>query len=326
MKVLVIGAGSIGTRHLSNLLGLGHEVYVADVNPGNIESLPSEVSGAFSTVDEALRIRPDIVFICTFSNSHVQVAQECAKAGCNLFIEKPLSVSSKGVPELIEVIKEKEIISMVGCNMRFHPALSKVHEILTNDPAFSRELWAGLEFGYYLPFAKEDYASSYMANRNLGGNLIFDVIHELDYAVWFFGEAQEVFCTKGILSNLRIDTEDFVEMIIKFKSGCLCRIHLDYLQHGYSRRCKIVSEKGTLVWDASNGTLGTISVETPQWNWENIQTEIYYNQMFIDEIEYFLDCVLAGENTFNSVEKSLPVLRLAISAERSCKTQKFEKV
>jgi predicted dehydrogenase len=160
----------------------------------------------------------------------------------------------------------------------------------------------------------------------MGGNLIFDGIHELDYAVWFFGEPSEVFCVKGILSELEIDTEDFVDIIIKFKSGAVCNAHMDYLQHGYSRRCKVVCEGGTIVWDFASGTIGTITTADKEWLWEDMKLDIYYNQMYIDEVKYFIDCVLYGKETFNSIEQSLPVLKLAIAAERSCSTNAWEKM
>lgn len=326
MNVLVVGVGSIGRRHLSNLAALGHTVYAVDIDPAQLERVSAQVKGTFSSLDEALAIGADAAFVCTFSNDHIAPAMKCAAAGCHLFIEKPLSLTVEGTDELARAIAERGLVSMVGCNMRFHPAIKSVHEILCNDANFAKKLWANLEFGYYLPFAKEDYESSYQANRNMGGNLIFDDIHELDYATWFFGEAAEVLCTRGILSGLKMDTEDHVEMIVRFRSGVVCTVHMDYLQHGYSRRCKVVCEGGTVVWDFAQGKLGTITTEQPEWLWQEMDLDIYYNQMYVDEVKYFMDCVEQSVQTFNSVAASLPVLKLAIAADRSCQTRAWELV
>lgn len=326
MKVLLVGAGSIGTRHLKNLTELGHLVYVVDINAKNLKEASPMAKGTFNSLIEALNVKPDVAFICTFSNSHIEPALKCAESGCHLFIEKPLSLDMEGVEELVYTVKKNNLISMVGCNMRFHPAVSYLHDTLTNDPTFSKKLWANLEFGYYLPFAKKGYELSYMANRKMGGNLIFDVIHELDYAVWFFGEPLEVFCTKGILSHLKIDTEDYADMIIRFKSGVVCSVHMDYLQHGYSRRCKVVCEEGTIVWDFIRGDIGIITAATKEWKWTDMKLDIFCNQMYMDEIKYFLECVLNSKETFNPIEKSLQVLRLAVSANKSCITNVWEKV
>jgi predicted dehydrogenase len=326
VKVLVVGTGSIGARHIKNLKQLGNEVYTVDINKESLKKVSEFTNGAFSSLDKALEIKPDIAFICTFSNDHILPALKCAEAGCHLFIEKPLSLNLEGIDGLMEIIDKKNLITMVGCNMRFHPAISHIHETLTNDNAFSKKLWANFEFGFYLPFDKEDYQNSYKAKKSMGGNLIFDGIHELDYAAWFFGEPKEVICSKGIISSLEIDTEDTVDMIIRFKSGAVCTAHMDYLQHGYSRRCKIICEKGTITWDFVRGEIGIINSSDKKWVWKDMKLDIYYNQMYIDEAKYFIDCVSSGRETFNSIKQSLPVLKLAIAANRSCSTNRWEKV
>ena len=326
MKVLVVGTGSIGARHIKNLAALGHEIYAADINAENLKKVSSLVRETFNSLDDALRIKPDAALICTFSNDHIIPALKCAKNGCNIFIEKPLSLSLEGIDELAEFLRGSGLVSMVGCNMRFHPAISHVYKRLQEDPAFKQKLYANLEFGYYLPFAKENYESSYMANRSMGGNLIFDDIHELDYAVWFLGEPVEVFCNKSIQSDLKIDTEDNVDMLIRFKSGAICNVHMDYLQHGYSRRCKVVCADGTISWDFTNGKVGTITTAGKKWSWTDMKVELLYNQMYIDEIKYFLDCVSHEKQTFNTIEQSRSVLRLALSADRSSSTGRWEKL
>ena len=284
------------------------------------------MAGAFQSVDEALKIKPDAACICTFSNDHVRSAVRCAKTGCHLFIEKPLSLDLKGTDELAGIIKEKNLITMVGCNMRFHPAMSHIHKVLTGHPLFAKKLWGNFEFGFYLPFDKEDYQSSYKANKCMGGNLIFDDIHELDIAVWWFGQPQEVVCYKKVLSSLKMDTEDNVDMIIKFKSGAVCNVHMDYLQHQYSRRCKVVCEEGTISWDFSNGRIATITKADRQLTWMDMPWDLRDGRMYKDEIRYFLNCVKEGKETFNSVERSMGVLKLAVAANKSCVSGTWERV
>ena len=326
MKALVVGAGSIGSRHLKNLFELGVEIYAVDINPDNAQKASPISKQTYSSVDKALRIQPDVAFICTYSNDHIAPAIKCAKAGCHLFIEKPLSLSLDGIDELIGIIKEKKLISMVGCNMRFHPAVSYIYDTLAHNPSFSKKLWGCFEFGFYLAFDKADYQNCYKANKSMGGNLIFDCIHELDIASWFFGRPAEVICNKSILSSLKIDTEDHVEMIIKFETGAVCTVHMDYLQHGYTRRYKVVCDEGTIVWDFIQGEIGIATVPEKEWQWKDMKLELYYNQMFIDEVKYFLECVSTGRETFNSIQQALPILKLAIAANKSCHTNVWERI
>ncbi|MFH1776589.1 MAG: Gfo/Idh/MocA family oxidoreductase [Candidatus Omnitrophota bacterium] len=326
MKIVIVGIGAIGSRHMNNLLELGHEIYAVDLNKDSLAKKSVSRAKAFTSLDEALEKKPDIAFICTYSNAHIGCAIQCAEAGCHLFIEKPLSCTLEGTQELVEIIKKKKLISMVGCNMRFHPALAHIQEVLSTHPDFAKKLWANMEFGYYLPFAKPDYQSSYMAHKDMGGNLIFDSIHELDYAAWFLGEPLEVLCVKGILSGLKIDTQDCVDMIIRFKSNIVCTVHMDYLQQGYTRRCKVVCEQGTIVWDFPFQKVGQVSVKDGKWDWKDMNVEIYYNQMYKDELKYFLECVNSKRDSMNSVEGSLTALKLAIAADKSSCSGKWEKI
>jgi predicted dehydrogenase len=101
---------------------------------------------------------------------------------------------------------------------------------------------------------------------------------------------------------------------------------MDYLQHGYSKRCKIVCERGTIVWDFTHKKIGIITTADGKWSWQNMKTEIHYNHMYMDEIKYFLDCVSSNRETFNSIKHSLPVLKLAIAANKSCFSNIWENI
>lgn len=326
MKIIVVGCGSIGIRHLKNLFELGHELYAVDKAADKLKEAALYCRGSFVSLESALPVKPEAALICTYSNEHIKPALRCAREGVHLFIEKPLSLDMEGIDGLLALLEEKRIISLVGCNMRFHPAVRGIYDILNSEDYIGSKIWAGLEFGYFLPFAKDNYESSYMANKQLGGNLIFDVIHELDYAVWFFGRPAEVFCEKGRLSGLKMDTDDAAEIIIKFKSGMRCVIHLDYLQHGYSRRCKVVCENATILWDFASGKIGMIRKEDREWKWTEAGAPPCYNQMYVDEMKHFLNCVMTGTQSFNSVRDSLPALKLAVAAEKSAASGKWEKI
>lgn len=324
MKLVVVGVGSIGMRHLTNLVAMGHEVHAVDVNTGNLSKAVAAGAVAHTSLDEALQARPQAALICTYSHNHIEPAMQCALAGCHLFIEKPLSMSLQGIDTLSAILKEHNLISLVGCNMRFHPAIAHIHNLLDTNSLFKQGLWASFEAGYYLPFDKQDYRNCYKARRDLGGNLIFDGIHELDYAVWFFGEPLRVFCNKGIISSLDIDTEDHVEIMIQFQSGAHCTVHMDYLQHGYSRRAKVVCEQGTVVWDFVQGTIGQVTTQQPEWSWQDFKLPLSYNQMYVDELSYFISCIETGSSTFNSVADSLSALKIALAAERSAVSGQWE--
>ena len=125
-----------------------HEVYAVDIRIDELDEIASLSKGSFRSLDEALKIKPDAAFICTYSNGHIEPALKCAEAGCHLFIEKPLSLNMEGVDELVKTVKKRNLISMVGCNMRFHPAVSYIHNTLNSNLSFSKKLWGTLNLDF----------------------------------------------------------------------------------------------------------------------------------------------------------------------------------
>jgi len=327
MKILIIGAGSIGIRHLTNLKGLGYTVIVVDeMKEAREAALWNGASRALPSLDRALAESPEAAFICTYSNNHITPSIECAKAGCHLLIEKPLSTTLEGISRLSGIVSQKKLITFIGCNMRFHPAIRKLKALLETGTIVGKPLWTDMEFGFYLPFAKKNYTSSYMASRKLSGGVIFDVIHELDYALWLFGDAKKVFCSISSLSPIRIRNYDTAEMIIDHKSGMRTRIHVDYLQHTYTRRCKIVGDKGTMFWDFNTQKISCFSANRKKQKHIPMKTELIHNKMFIDEIRYFFDCIKKKKNTFNNVACALRTLKTALACHESAKAGTWRRV
>ena len=129
MKILLVGFGSIGKRHYRNLTSLGYrDIAVFD---------PSDK--AFENADKIIRIKKfdidsakdfNTAFICSPNNLHIKHALICANAGLHLFIEKPLSHNFNGFNLLKKICRKKKLVTMIGCNMRFHPCLEFIKNIL----------------------------------------------------------------------------------------------------------------------------------------------------------------------------------------------------
>lgn len=328
MRALVIGYGSIGARHAGNLLQLGHAVGVVEPDEGRRAAAADTGVEVFEGLPGALGdFRPEAALVCTPSNAHVAPALQCARAGCHLFVEKPLSTSLDGVEELAAECEARGLVTMVGCNMRFHPAVARVRELLGSGLGLGSPLWGDFEWGYWLPFARPaDWRDSYMANRALGGDLLFDDIHELDLACWIMGEPIGVLATAERLGDVTVDVEDCVDVVVRFASGARARMHADYLQHGYSRRLKVVAERGTVAWEHSAGRIGVAHGDREHWDWEPAAYEVRYNRMYADEAAHFVGCVSAGEPTVNPIADAVRVLRTALAARRSFESGTWEAV
>ena len=324
MRFLIIGCGSIGMRHMRNLKSLGIDGLMAFDTVADRRERAQQECGArpFDSLDAALRSGAGVAFVTTPTHLHVPIALQAAHAGCHLFIEKPLSHTEEGLNELIDVVQRNHLVTMVGCNMRFHHGPATIKRLLDNG-AIGRIISATLDAGQYMPdwHPGQDYRQRYSAQRSMGGGVVLDGIHEIDYAQWLFGEVAEIFCYGGKFSNLDIDVEDSANILMKFESGFSAMIHIDYIQRAYSRSCKVIGEEGTIIWDITTPTqVRWFSAETKQWGDIEPPENYSINDMYLEELRHYLNCVELAKRTALDVEEAARVTRVALAIKQSMNT------
>ncbi len=323
MLILVVGCGSIGRRHIRNLKALkAGDIIAQDVSLGRLSEVEREHGiKVYDDVEAALGQKPDVALICTPTSRHVAPALSAARSGCHLFIEKPLSHSLDGVSELTEVVSRKGLTAAVGHNMRFHPGIALMKELL-DKKSIGRVVCARLQAGQYLPERHpwEDYRQGYAAREELGGGTILDGVHEIDYITWFLGEVSRVFCFGGKLSSMEIDTEDTAEILLQFKSGAIAEVHMDYVQRYRGRSCQIIGEEGTILWDFNEGEVRLYSAEDQKWQTFPQKPDYDLNEMYIDEMKHFLQCIKGKCKPMHDINSARRILEIALAAKKSIKT------
>ena len=325
----MVGCGSIGKRHIRNLLALSvRNILAYDSNPVRSYEVREEFGvETLNNLESAWEQDPYGAFITTPTSLHIPIAIQAAEYGCHLFIEKPLSHTFEGVEKLLALIGEKQLISLVGCNMRFHPGLQKVKELI-EEKTVGNMVAARVEAGQYLPdwHPMEDYRKNYSARRDLGGGVILDAIHELDYIRWLLGEIRAVSCFAGKLSHLEIETEDTAEIILRFSNGAIGEVHVDYVQRAYSRTSQFIGDEGTIRWDYSQGTVRYYSSASARWmEFENPKGWVA-NQMYVDELRHFLCCLEGGVQPEQDVSEGAKVLAVALAAKSSAQFERIERL
>lgn len=323
-KALIVGGGSIGRRHIQNLQQLNMNVAVVEQAPEVRRKLSTEFElPMFANLSNGLNSEdPDIVVVCTPNRFHVEIAIEAARAGCHLFVEKPLSDRMEGITELQSVVSEQNIISLVGCNLRFHPEIKKIHELLENN-IVGPVVAARIEGGSYLPewFPDTDYRESYSAREDLGGGVILDYIHEINYAQWFFDDFEEVSAMTGQQSQLEIETNDVAGILAKTSEGTICEFHLDYVQREYSRSCHIIGEKGTIRWSWSDEQVDWYISNDDTWFSFQRPDDWNMNKMYLEEMRHFLSCVQANKQTTCPIECGKSDLAVALAAREASQSK-----
>lgn len=314
-KILICGVGSIGERHIRNLLKLGFEDLIL-YRTRNIDCRTIKLElPVFTSLSKALAEKPDIAFICNPTHLHMETAIICANAGCHLFIEKPLSHNLKGIEELNVTLKKHKRQAMVGYMLRFHPCLKKAQEWI-NAGKIGKVVFARTQWGEYLPdwHPWEDYRQSYAANKNMGGGPALTLSHEIDMMLWLFGEVQQVKGISNYNSSLEVDSEHAVDILIYFKSGITANIHLDYIQKPPSRNTEIVGDKGKLYFDCYQNEIQFIPCFKGQKK-EVFRTQDGFerNQLFIEELKYFFQCLENDTTPMSDVKNASEVVRVAIS-------------
>jgi predicted dehydrogenase len=324
MKIFVIGCGSIGERHIKNLLSLGYrDVLCFDISSERRKTMEKYGVKVVNNREQGFKENPDATLICTPTAFHIEPALMALENGSHVFIEKPISHTLDGVDNLIETAEKRGLIVMVGYNLRFNQSLCTIKKLLEAN-VIGNVISARVEMGQYLPdyHPWRDYRKEYSARKDMGGGVILDAIHELDYTQWFFGDVNSVFSVADKMSTLEIETEDLAEIILKFKNNVVANVHLDYIQRAYSRGCKIIGEEGTILWNYLERMVRVFSAKGRKWKIyrENMKKELA--DAYVDELRYFLECVKKGVNPESDGNNGKKTLMLALAAKESARIGK----
>ena len=289
MKILICGLGSIGKRHANNLLFLKKKdlIFFRERNLVLKDKI-LEKKKTFTSLKKSLNEKPEIAFICNTTSKHIDTAIECAKKGCHLFIEKPLSNNLRNLKKLEAIIKKKKIKVMIGYNMRFHPLMIKIKKLLKKN--YLGNIYnVQSEWSEYLPdwHPWENYKNTYAANRKMGGGCSLTLSHELDSMYWLFGKIEYVKNFK-IYKYLKGDVDTASDFLIKFNSGAVGYSHIDFLGKPHIRKLYIAGTKKKIFFDYYKNQMQVISRSGAK---KVINVKFKKNDMYMREIKYFLNCI-----------------------------------
>jgi predicted dehydrogenase len=320
VRIAVAGCGSIGLRHVRNLLTLDiDDVRVFDPLADRVDSAVALGAVAAPDLAALLASGPAALLICTPAVAHLEGMRAAAAANVDVFVEKPISQDLAGVREVLTELESAGRIVQVGFSLRSHRALRRAKQSL-DEGAIGRVLLARAEFGQYLPDWRptRDYRHGYNAHAALGGGVLLDQSHELDYLRWMLGEVSSVSARAGKLSDLEIDAEDVAVVLLELRSGALAIAQLDSVRRDYTRTCTLIGTKGTIVWSFTEGA----RLFTPGSGWRELDSAPDANDMYMEEVRGFLDSVRSRSRPDVDGEAGLRALELALAAKRSARERR----
>ncbi len=317
--VLVAGLGSVGARHLRNLRALGCERLGAyrvrrAVPPGDTDLAGVRVH---TDLDEALRAGYDAVVVANPTSLHVPTALAALHAGLDAYVEKPVSHTLDGLPELMTAAREGGRIVAVGCQLRFHPHVEAIASWLARG-AIGRPLSVRAEAGEFLPdwHPWEDYRASYAGRRELGGGVLVTFIHEVDVLQSLFGTLRPLAATGGRSGALDVDVEDHVEALLTDARGTAVSLHLDYLARPPTRAIRVLGTTGAIEWDYH---AGRASLRDGGKEVESLDVPAGWtrNDLFVAAMRDFLDAVRSRGRPRVTLDEGVSALETTLAIHRA---------
>jgi predicted dehydrogenase len=312
MRFLIAGLGSVGRRHLRNLLSLGERDIIlfrtgkSTLPEDELQGLPVE-----HDLDVALGRRPDAVIVANPTALHLDVAIPAAEAGCDLLIEKPVSHSMERVADLQRAVERGGGRVLIGYQYRFHPGLRQL-KAWVDSAAIGSVVSATAEYGDFLPawHPWEDHRLSYSARAELGGGAILTLSHTVDLLLWMFGKAHLVASSSRVVPEVAADTESAATLMLEFDRGPSAIARMDYLRNPKVHRVEVVGTLGSAGWDEETGNAlmrrsnpaGVTRVDPPPG--------FDRNDMFVAELAHFIRLMKGEDESVTSLHDGIRTLQI----------------
>ena len=267
------------------------------------------------TSAEAIAVGAQAAIVCSPAPFHVPQAQEWLKEGRPLLIEKPLSHVTAKLSELATLAKVRNVPVLVGYVLRYDLAAQHFYNILQSKE-LGDLLYVRIECGSYLPDwrPEQDYRESASARTDLGGGVLLELSHEIDYANWFFGPFEEVQASLQYSKTLEIETEDGADLLLYNSLGLPVSVHLDFYRRVPTRQCRVQTTQGELVWDAlAQKVVWTTEVgEVTEQQFLQARDD-----MFVRQLEHFFECIEKHTPPRIALQNGVEVLKIIEKVKQS---------
>ncbi|MDM7947741.1 MAG: Gfo/Idh/MocA family oxidoreductase [Oceanibaculum nanhaiense] len=282
--ILVCGGGSIGRRHIGNLLQLGAPVIGWRARAEKTEEIAREFGiPTLLDLDEAIEAASAVV-VATATDRHMEPALKALRAGKPLFLEKPVSHSRKGIADLAALAEGKVV--EVGCQLRAHPSLTALHDRLTaSTKTAGYRLVMGQRLDEWRP--DSDYRQGYSADAARGGGALFDLVHQIDLALWLFGPVRQVAAMLDRRGGLAIAGDDFSSLMLRHADGTVGQIQLDMISPAYRGAAEVVTLEDVFDWSLATGTLTRRRGEQTE-TLARVPDGFQRNDLFLAHMRHFL--------------------------------------
>lgn len=306
-KIGIIGLGSIGTRHLKNIISVLKErdiSYKIDlIRSSRTRELQSEIANYINETFYSYDSVPsdyDIIFVTNPTNLHYKTIEQYAIKTNHMFIEKPVFDTTEISVDKLNL--KNDSIYYVACPLRY----TDVIQYLKYKCDLSKVFCARVICSSYLPEWRknQDYRKTYSAHKELGGGVSIDLIHEWDYLCYLFGQPEQVLNLRGTFSDLEITSDDLSLYIARYGDKAI-EVHLDYFGRKTIREIQIFTKEDTIVGDLANSEIRYLK------SGDVISFKEQRNDFQCKEIEHFFDVIEGKAINDNDIYRAIRTLEIA---------------
>jgi predicted dehydrogenase len=301
----IIGLGSIGKRHARIIKEYLPDVKLHIVRSGkgpNVYDPMFNDVPIYDSVTTLIKEDIDAVIICSPSSVHIEQSTDLIEANIPILIEKPLSNNLDKIDDFQKLAYHSKVPILVGYCLRYSDSLNKFAELLSNN-VVGDVSYVRIESSSYLPNWRPHYEliNTVSANKSLGGGVLLELSHELEYAIRMFGPFNKVSASiNGSDSVLGLDVEESVDNL-------KVSIHLDFCNRALERSCRVYGNKGVLLWDGIKDmtTLSIDGILDESWAFDQTRDDLFQSQL-----EHFIKCISGEQSPLVPLNTGVDVLQL----------------
>lgn len=322
-RVAVVGAGSIGMRHLRVLQRMPGVLPVAiPTRPARFKELKEDGYVAARDLLEAARMGATLCIVATDTGRHVEDAFAAVENRMDVLVEKPLSTDASEAKKLCLRTAGSGRQIFVGCVLRFSESLNRFRDLLNRIGHLHS---VRIECQSYLPDWRpgRPYQELYSARAAEGG-VLRDLIHEIDYAGWIFGWPKTLQARIRNLGRLGIESDEVADLMWETRDGCMVSVCLDYLTRPSRRRIRVLGEHGTLEWDGIENITTLALADATVQVMRSSQTR---DEMFLEQARAFIDACQGLRNPrLATGEDGVKALAVCDAGRRASESRREEHI
>ena len=282
-RMAIIGFGSIAGKHIQTVGKLIPNIKFEILTSQNIDSFDANQDlGIHSSINTLLDSKPDVIAVTSPSSQRHTHIHRLANLKAPILLEKPISSTFEQAVNIENFFDKHSIKPVVAYNLRFTRAIYFLKDFIASGnlgKIYNVQCVVGQNLNQWRPGRNVD--STVSARRNLGGGVLRELSHELDYLAYLFGPPSFVSGVLGKQKFGNFDVEDTAMLVLEFQLNCdriLCSLNMDFIREDATRFCHIIGEKSTLKWDLMRGTIHGNSFQSGEVELFNFDKDLEYSR------------------------------------------------